>query len=290
MYRVIHIAIRALTVICTITIIVLLLFSNKLLKKDVSKDVNTRTEHQVRLIFDTDPLVVENAGVSLMDGVKAVDENGKDITNLVNTAVVGEGNDKVVVYSINGTEYGLDTYERGLLLKGYRRPRITVRRTKYGCDINKLTDYLNVLIKSDMVNAQDGFGNDITQQVYIDPTQTVERAGEVEITLMVENKFSDIARNKILIELTGALENTFVKLVTNSVVVKTGNTLNPVKYIEYAEDERGNDISDRVVYDDSGVDYMTPGEYTIYYYLKDEYSNQVDEERPVAALNITVEN
>ncbi len=288
MNRIFSISIKALTIISTVIIIVLLFFSNNLFKKDVTEDADTRTERQVKITFDTDPLVVENAGVSLMEGVKAVDENGKDVTNLVSTAVVGDGDDKVVVYSVNGDEYGLETFERGLQLKGYRGPMITVRRTKYGCDINDLTDYLDVLIRSDMVNAKDGFGNDISQQVYIDPTQTVENPGEIEITLMVENKFADVDKNTVLIEVTGVLESNFVQLVTDSVSVKTGNIISPGKYIDYAEDEEGNDISERVVYDDSHVDYMTPGKYTIYYYLEDEYTHEVDEDNPVATLNVIV--
>lgn len=288
MSRLIYISIRLLTIICTITIIVLLFFSNALLKKDASEDIDTLLDRKVSITFDTNPLVVDNAGVSLMQGVKATDENGKDVTHLVNTAVAGEGKDKVIAYSVNGEGYGLETFERDLLLKKYKKPRITVRRTKYGCDINDLSEYLEVLIRSNMVSATDGFGNDISQQVYIDPTQTVQNTGEMEITLMVENKFADVAKNKVLIEITGVLENNFVQLVTDSVSVKLGNVISPVKYIDYAQDAEGDDISDRVVYDDSNVDYMTPGKYTIYYYLRDEYTNKIDEENPVATLNVVV--
>lgn len=182
MRRVLNVGFRALSIICMLVTIFLILFADVILKDDTVYTFITTTSESVDITFETDPLVLDGTNLNLMQGVKAISDSGDDVTELVDALVVNENNEKVVMYSINDSRYNLETFKRGLKLENYKGPSITVKsageNAKYVCDINELDDFIYKLILAERVTADDGYGNDISQNVYIDPSVKIEYAGD----------------------------------------------------------------------------------------------------------------
>ena len=232
MRRVLNVGFRALSIICMIVTMFLILFADVILKDDTVYTFITTTSESIDITFETDPLVLDGTNLNLMQGVKAVSESGADVTDLVDALVVNDGNEKVVMYSVNDSRYNLETFKRGLRLENYRGPSITVRsagkNANYICDINEIEDYIYTLIVAGRITASDGYGNDISQNVYVDPNVDIREAGIHDITLMVKNAFADVVRKNITIKITGELikEDEMI-IATEMITLPMGNATVP---------------------------------------------------------------
>lgn len=271
------------TILSVFVVLFLILFSDNLLAEDTSNNVIDSSLKNVKITFDTDPLVLEKTNLDLMAGVEAVDERGEDVTDLVNASVINEGESKVVMYSVNRSEYKLESFKRELEMKNYTEPSITVKEGKYKCDINELHSYIRVLIAAGKIKADDGFGNDISPDVYIDPSEEFKEAGTYDIILRVKNSFADSAQKSIPINLTGEIEKAKITLSPQTASVKKDTYFSPDRYILSAVDNEGNDISDKVIYE-SEVDITTEGIYKVYYYIEGEENKN----EPDATLTVVV--
>ena len=264
--RIINFLITFLAVVCTLIVIVLILFSDMIFAvKDKGGSVNTSAK-TVTINFDTDPLVINGSDIDFMQGVTAVDEYENDVTNLVNVSVVNENNKKVLAYSINGDSYELETFKRGLKLNNYRLPSINIKKKSYTCDINEIDDYIKNLIADGTISADDGFGNDISSGIYRDNSMQIKTAGNYNIPLTLKNAFADTANQTISVKVTGKLETYTVTLTTETVIIKKNSVFAPSRYIASATDRKGEDISEQIIYN-SEVDLTTVGRYKVYYYI-----------------------
>lgn len=283
MKKTLNTIVTGLAVISIGIIVLLLMFADIFLKVDSSSNSLTITTESINVSFDTDPLVIDGTDLNLMQGVTAKSDSEKDVVDLIDASVVNDNGQKVIMYSVNDSNYNLETFERGLQLKNYTGPSISIKKSNYSCDLNEIDSYIMQMIDAEYIVAKDGFGNDISGSVYVDPDLKITKAGRQDITLIVKNSFADSARQDITINITGKLEENTVTLSTESVTVRKGNTFSPVKYVVIAVDGDGEDITDKIVYDDSQVDVNTPGRYTVYYYVAGSES-----EDPVAELSVVV--
>ena len=241
MRKAINVGIRALSIICMIVTIFLILFADIILKDNTVYTFITTTSESVDMTFETDPLVIDGTNLNLMQGVKAISESGDDVTDLVDAMVVNENNQKIVMYSINDSRYNLESFKRGLQLKNYKGPSISIKSagkgSRYTCDINYIDDYIYKLIVAKCIVAKDGFGNDISQNVYVDPSVQITEAGIHKITVMVKNSFADTVKNTVTIKITGELKTDEVTIATEMTTIKRGNTSPPDREAETVASE-----------------------------------------------------
>lgn len=231
MRRVLNTAVTVLSIICMIVTMGLIIFADVILKDNTVYTFITTTTESINISFETDPLVLDGTNLSLMQGVTAISESGDDVTALVDAMVVNENNGKVVMYSVNDSRYALESFKRGLELKNYKGPSITVkslgRNSNYTCDINEIEDYIFDMIDAGYIIAKDGYGNDISQNIYISPDVNITKAGKQKIKLIVKNSFADSAQQEITIKITGELVDDEITIATETMTVKRGNTSSP---------------------------------------------------------------
>lgn len=282
MKKALNIIVMGLSVVSMVTIVVLVFFADTIFKVDSSSNVITVTTKSINVSFDTDPLILDGTDLNLMQGVTATNDSGEDVINLIDASVVNDNEHKLVMYSVNDSNYNLETFERGLQLKNYNGPSIAIKNTTYTCDINEIDTYISQMIEAKYILAKDGFGNDISSNVYVDPSVQVTKVGKQKITLIVKNSFADSVKKNITITVTGKLKENKVTLSTETTTVKKGNTFSPEKYVAVAVNGDGEDISDQIVYDNQ-VDVNTPGRYSVYYYVAEEENAE-----PVATLSVVV--
>ena len=154
--RLINFLINILAVSGTLIVIVLVLFSDMILAvKDTGTTIMSSNK-AVSVDFESDPLVISDREVDFMKGVTAKDEDGNDVTQRLSSSVVNENNKKYVVYSINGSQYDLQNFKRGLTIRNYRLPSIKVLKSSYTCDINEIDDYIRTLIADGQISGDDG--------------------------------------------------------------------------------------------------------------------------------------
>ncbi|MEE1281265.1 MAG: dockerin type I domain-containing protein [Acutalibacteraceae bacterium] len=228
MRRVLNTAVTTLSIICAIVTIVLIIFADVILKDNNVYTLITTTTESINIVFETDPLVLDGTDLSLMQGVTATSESGDDVTALVDAMVVNENNKKVVMYSVNDSRYSLETFKRGLELRNYKGPSISIRTldedSNYTCDINEIENYIFTMMDAGYITADDGYGNDISQNVYISPDVNITEAGKQNIKLLVKNSFADFAEKEITIKITGELARDEIIVATETVTAKRDNT------------------------------------------------------------------
>ncbi len=228
MRRAINITITALSVICTFLTLFLILFADILLKDNTVYTYITTTTESIEMSFETDPLVLDGSDISLMQGVRAVSESGNNVLELVSASVVNENNKKVVVYSVNDPRYNLQSFKRGLQLNNYRGPSISVKNVPYTCDINNIEEYIFKCIDAKYIIARDGYGNDISENIYVDPSVEITKSGRQKVTLAVKNAFADMAKKNVTISITGELVNeNEITLATEKTTVRRTRASSP---------------------------------------------------------------
>lgn len=271
------------TALSVLVVLFLILFSDSLLAEDTSNNIIDSSLKNVKITFDTDPLVMDKTNLDLMAGVNAVDERGENVIDLVNASVINDTEGKVIMYSINRSEYKLESFKREVELKNYVEPFITVKNEKFKCDINDLHSYIRVLIAGGKIKADDGFGNDISPDIYIDPSKEYKTPGTYQIRLMVKNSFADFAQKDISINLTGEVEKAKITLSPQTATIKKDTYFSPDRYILSAIDNDGNDVMDKVIYENN-VDLTKEGIYKVYYYIEGEENGN----EPAATLTVVV--
>lgn len=198
--------ITIVAVLSIFVIFVLILFSDKILAVKDTDIVLTSDSQSIKVTFDSDPLIMDGTNVDLMQGVTAVDGNGKDISDKVSASVVNGNNKKNIIYSVNGSDYDLETFQREIKLEDYKGPSILIKEGEYSCNINDIESYISKLTTSGAITADDGYGNDISSEIHLSSSNTIEGTGIQVVELMVKNKFDDTAKTNMNINVTGKYE------------------------------------------------------------------------------------
>lgn len=198
--------ITVVAVLSIFVIFVLILFSDKILAVKDTDIVLTSDSQSIKITFDSDPLVMDGSDIDLMQGVTAVDGTGKDISDKVSASVINDTNKKKIIYSVNGSDYNLETFQREIRLENYKKPSISIKEGEYSCNINNIENYISKLTTSGAITADDGYGNDISSEIHLSPSNTIEGTGIQVIELMVKNKFDDTVKTNMSINVTGKYE------------------------------------------------------------------------------------
>lgn len=215
----------------------------------------------VRLEFENEALHYDGTGaLNLMEGVRAVDADGSDVTDQV-TAVVSAGDDiaeKRVRYSVFSGDGEETVGYRQLILENYTGPSIETADA-LSLEAEELADPAVHLSESGQMTVQDGFGKDAADQVTWIREKTAP--GTYDITFTYVNQFSDTAERTVPVLVNGETEDLTITLLTDEAEIPLGTEFDPEDYLEIS-DPTGSASSVQVT---GEVDTEREGRYSVYY-------------------------
>lgn len=215
----------------------------------------------VRLEFENEALHYDGTGaLNLMEGVRAVDADGSDVTDQV-TAVVSAGDNmtkKRIRYSVFSDDGEETVGYRQLILENYTGPSIETADA-LSLEAEELSDPAVHLSESGQMTVQDGFGKDAADQVTWIREKTAP--GTYDITFTYVNQFSDTAERTVPVSVNGETEDLTITLLTEEAVIPLGSEFHPEDYLEIS-DPTGSASSVQVT---GEVDTEKEGRYSVYF-------------------------
>lgn len=165
----------------------------------------------------------------------------------------------------------------------YTGPTITLLGPLPAIDPADADVYAGRLGVKGVIRADDGFGNDVTDQVTAAFDDLSDEYPDSGMTLSIENQVHDTYELDLTVEVQ---DYSGVVLVLNTyhLTLTEGEDFYRYDFVDYAHDAEGNDLTDDVE-SDSNVDIYTPGEYEIQYWVYDSE----DVRSPTKTLSVTVE-
>ena len=226
----------------------------------------------VRLEFENEALHYDGTGaLNLMEGVRAVDADGSDVTDQV-TAVVSAGDnitEKRIRYSVFSGDGEETVGYRQLILENYMGPTIETADT-LSLEAEELADPAVHLSESGQMTVQDGFGKDAADQVTWIREKTAPGTYDITFTYVNQfsdtaeryvNQFSDTAERTVPVSVNGETEDLTITLLTEEAVIPLGSEFDPEDYLEIS-DPTGSAGSVQVT---GEVDTEREGRYSVYY-------------------------
>lgn len=215
----------------------------------------------VRLELENEAVHYDGTGtLELLEGVRAVDADGGDVTDQV-TAVVSAGDsitEKQIRYSVFSGDGEETVRYRRLILENYSGPSIETADT-LSLEAEELSDPAVHLSESGQMTVQDGFGKDAADQVTWIREKTAP--GTYDITFTYVNQFSDTAERTVPVSVNGETEDLTITLLTEEAVIPQGSEFDPEDYLEIS-DPTGSASSVQVT---GEVDTEREGRYSVYY-------------------------
>lgn len=271
-----------ITIFCAFLLVVLIFFSDQLLLK-----LSTGPDYQgasdeiaVNIYVPAEDMVYDGtSGLDLNESMAATDENGKDISNLISTSVTSGNSaaNKLIVYSINEPNYQFATAQRRLILKNYKMPYVSITSEQLSIDFSKIDRLLPYLIEKNKITANDGFGNNITDKIYMEH-EDITAVGTYTFTFSVNNDLKDKGEVTKRVAITGNVISTkkeaSIVLNPKTISIPTGSYFSPNEYIVSATDAEGNDLMEYVKIDNP-VNNEVPGQYQVIYTIIDNQGNDL---------------
>ncbi len=146
------------------------------------------------------------------------------------------------------------------------------------------------LLKLFNVSASDLEDGDLTSKVTIDSSAVdFNTEGTYEIVLTVTDSDGNKVEKKVNIEIVADMNPELISDDYKDIEEGTPFSDSELKQLfnVSASDYEDGDLTSNVVVDQSGVDYNTPGEYEIKFYIIDSYGNKVEK---IVTLKITKAN
>ena len=162
-------------------------------------------------------------------------------------------------------------------------PSITVSERLPQLGIEDLPNLVSVLSSFGYISADDGYGNDITDQIVSDYEEISSETMEYKVTFTVTNRAGRSVSEVRTITVEAA-DKPILELTADTVNLSVGSTFNFMSYVKTARDIDGSSLDTRISLS-GAVDTSTRGTYTI------EYStvSRVNSERASATLTVHVE-
>lgn len=224
------------------------------------------------------------SSLDLMDGVSAVDIDGSDITDDITVQIIaGDSfNKKTVRYSVFNSDYQLITKDRVLNLYDYSGPSISI---DIDIDINdyNLSNIVSSLIEDDILSADDGYGNDISEDICFSYTLINSSTSLYQVVFSVNNVYGDTDSVTFNTNIYSAADGPTVTLKQSSVTISQDSEFDPMDYVDTAVDSNGEDLTDYVEVR-GNVNLSKTGQYTLTYQL----TNAEGETSPTVNLIVYV--
>lgn len=245
--------------------------------------VKEETDALAVLEFESEELVYSGSGkLDLMDGVRAENSQGEDLTSQVSAVLTGEGteNKKTVRYTVFDSQGKEVSRTRTLLLKDYQGPQIQAEDS-LELTAEDLENLIETLEKRGEIKGEDGFGMDITDQI------TWKRkklsTGRYLLTFTLSNDYLDTVQKEAEAYIEGEPQDIQLTLAEDSVTIPLGAEFSPWDYVLAAQDPSFGSIADRIQIS-SNVDVSVPGNYYVVYTAESVDQTQTAE----AVLRVTV--
>ena len=243
-----------------------------------------KQETDLVIAFDSDEWIYDGAEpLNLMEGVRASDQNGKDLTSEVSAVITADGTlqRKKVRYLLCGDNGSRKTCTRTLIMKDYHGPSLNVTNPLYleQKDLDRLID---VLKERKQLDAYDGYGHDISQSV----TCVREHIQGQQYTMQfqVTNAFQDTEEITVKAYIAGDVKDPMIQLRQDTVTLKAGEEVDPLSFVQFADDGSGSyQIGDIQV--ETSLNVMNPGRYRVVYHLY----NGDKTAKTTAVLQVTVQ-
>ena len=249
------------------------------------------------IVADTDEITVsvEATDEELLQGLTATDDKDGDVTS---SLVVVSKNDFItkgtrkINYAAFDKHNNVGVYTRKITYTDYRSPRFRAQKPfhfVYSDDDSSSTVF-------SQVTADDVLDGDLTSSIRIVYGSVSESGTVYPVVMSVTNSAGDTSS----ISVNAYREDTTSFAVPSPalsqyiVYTNAGNSLNPGNYligyyrngIKSEFTDHGKYFYEDITWDDSGVDYNTPGEYVITYHL---YGNDSEGELGQTELYVIVE-
>ena len=228
-------------------------------------DETERQGSGIRISVPAGAILYNGEGkLDLLYNVYVVNANGTSAGNIpVGTKIsAGSGRrEKTVTYTAVTPDGETLTAVRALSLgTRYTGPSIRVLGSLPWCEEGSSEDYARVLAGSGAILAEDGFENDITDQIITSLKRYDAGVEEATIKVSVTNIFGDSYETEIQVPMndTGIV----LRLTTAHVQIDYGSSFSALDYIEECYDREGNDLRDSVVIE-GDVDSSVPGDYQV---------------------------
>lgn len=218
------------------------------------------------ILLESEELVYSGDGMlDLMEGVSALDEEGKDVTDQVQAVLAGESeqNEKRIRYTLHLDSGRTLTETRKLHMENYQGPSIEVQ-SPLTLTAEELPDLIGILQKDGRLRAGDGFGLDITE--YVTCRRTWLSGENYRILFSVSNGYGDTAETTVSAVISGEVEHPELELSVTSVTLSVGEAFDPYSYILSGQDSDGTDRQGDVQVG-TVPDTSVPGTYQVAYTL-----------------------
>lgn len=229
------------------------------------ESITTQKLTDYEITFETPELEYEES-VDFLDGAKAIDENGVDLTKEITVSCKPTKNisRKTLTYSLNKAGYQFKTFERTLIIKGnYTGPSIKPTGEAIKIPINKLENATQIVASSHSITTDDGFSNACSISVSL---PQIEEIGDYVASVEATNIFGDTAECKITVSIIEA-ENTTIRLSASSISISIGDKFDASEYILSASNDEYSDLTPYIAID-SDVDTSKSGVYTVKYSIQ----------------------
>lgn len=229
------------------------------------ESITTQKLTDYEITFETPELEYDES-VDFLDGAKAIDENGVDLTKDITVSCKPTKNisRKTLTYSLNKAGYQFKTFERTLIIKGnYTGPSIKPTGEAIKIPINKLENATQIVASSHSITTDDGFSNACSISVSL---PQIEEIGDYVATVEATNIFGDTAECKITVSIIEA-ENTTIRLSASSISISIGDKFDASEYILSASNDEYSDLTPYIAID-SDVDTSKSGVYTVKYSIQ----------------------
>lgn len=223
--------------------------------------------------------------LDLAEGVTVTDTSGNLVDCDIFTSIKAgaSSKNKIIEYSVEDADGNRITAERTLKLgDNYHGPSIEVNGDIPTLTKEELNHITTLLIDSNLLKGDDGFGQDITSSITASVKSTDNLNGSSIVTLNVVNMLNDTVSKDISVSVE--IDGPILKLSTNRVTINRGSRFDALRYVEFARDKNGQSLSSRIRVSGS-VDTNTPGEYSVEIYATDYDGVKT----PVQTLKVTVE-
>ena len=217
------------------------------------------------ITFDTPELEYYD-GCDFLQGVKAQDENGIDLSEYVTVSCKPTKNlhKKVLTYSINKSGCKIKSFERTLTIpKSYTGPSVTSNGTTLEIPLNKLDSISAFAANQDIIITDDGFGNPCSFSI---STPAIDGVGDYVSSVTATNILGDTASCKLAVSVVEA-DTSVIKLSASSVNISVGDSFSPEDYIVSCNHEDYGDLTPYVSISNN-VDTSKSGVYTVEYSIK----------------------
>ena len=225
----------------------------------------------IRLEIPTAPVSYNGTGrLDMMSNVYVINADGTSANGIEVETSISEGSsrrEKVITYTAVTPGGQTLTAERILNLGNrYTGPSINILGTLPFCAEGEAANYSMKLLEAGVIQADDGFDEDITESVVSSLKRYNAAEEEATILLSVTNMFNDTYETEVIVPMnsTGIVLTMSAKYAT----IQVGETFSALDYVDQCYDAEGNSLLNRVVRE-GDVNNTTPGEYPVTVYCTD---------------------